>query len=245
MKIAVAQTNPLKGEILNNIEKHKKLIKEAVQKNVEAIIFAELSITGYEPELAQQLSIDYNDPILNDFQLIADEHNIIITVGMPVKNDHNILISNIIFQPNKARSIYSKRHLFPTEIGIFSKGDNFCQLEVAQNKISLAICYDISDPMHSHEAYQSGSNIYTASVLNSVGGIDQDLFKLSAIAKKYNMYVLMANFTGESGGYECAGKSSVWDSNGNLIGQLDSENEGILILNTENNQIETVYIHEV
>ncbi|WP_336964005.1 carbon-nitrogen hydrolase family protein [Chryseobacterium contaminans] len=243
MKIAVAQTNPLKGEILNNIEKHKILIREAVKKNVEIIIFPELSITGYEPELAQQLSIDYDDSLLNDFQIISNEHHIIIVVGMPTRKNNNIFISNIIFQPDKPRSIYSKRHLYPTEIGIFSKDNNSCQLEIAENKISLAICYDLSDPMHSHEAYLSHSNIYAASVLNSVGGIDQDLIKLSAIAKKYNMHVLMANFVGESGGYKCAGKSSVWNSNGNLIGQLDHENEGVLILNTHDNQVEKIYIH--
>jgi predicted amidohydrolase len=57
------------------------------------------------------------------------------------------------------------------------------------------------------------------------------------------MHVLMANFTGESGGYECAGKSSVWNNNGSLLGQLNRENEGLLILNTENNQIEEIYIN--
>ncbi|WP_288448357.1 carbon-nitrogen hydrolase family protein [uncultured Chryseobacterium sp.] len=243
MKIAVAQTKPLKGKILSNIEKHEILITEAIQKNVEVIIFPELSITGYERELARQLSIDYNDPLLDNFQITADDHNIIIIVGMPVKSGNSLLISNIIFQPNKARSIYSKRHLFPTETDIFSKGNTSCQLEIAQNKISLAICYDLSDPIHSLEAYQHGSNIYTASVLNSIGGIDHDLLTLSAIAEKYNMHVLMANFIGESGGYECAGKSSAWDCNGNLIGQLNHENEGILILNTENNQTDIVYIH--
>lgn len=43
------------------------------------------------------------------------------------------------------------------------------------------------------------------------------------------MYVLMPNFTGESGGYECAGKSSAWHTDGNLLGQLNSKGEGILI----------------
>lgn len=161
---------------------------------------------------------------------------------MPTEYGDRLFISSIIFQPDKRREVYSKHNLFPTEINIFSKGSSFCQLEVLQNKISLVICYDLSDPMHSQEAYQAGSNIYIASVLNSVSGIDQDLFKLSAIAKKYNMPVLMANFTGESGGYECAGKSSAWHADGSLLGQLNSKGEGILILNTQNNQIEEVYI---
>lgn len=243
MKIAAAQINPVKGDIPKNIENHKILIKAASDQNVDLVIFPELSVTGYEPELAEQLSIHYEDPVLDVFQKMADENNIIITVGMPTKADGKLFISSIIFQPGKTRDIYSKRNLFSTETGIFSRSESFCQLNLLQNKISLAICYDLSDPKHSQEAYEAGSNVYTASVLNSVNGIGDDLVKLSDIAKKYHMHVLMANFTGESGGYECAGKSSVWNNNGSLLGQLNRENEGLLILNTENNQIEEIYIN--
>ncbi|MDP9961312.1 carbon-nitrogen hydrolase family protein [Chryseobacterium lathyri] len=243
MKIAAAQIKPVKGDILKNIEKHKTVINAAAHHNVDLMIFPELSITGYEPELAKQLSIHYEDPVLDIFQKMADENKISITVGMPVKSDDRVFISSIIFQPGKRRDVYLKRNLFSTETGIFSKGENFCQLEILQNKVSLAICYDLSDPMHSQEACQVGSDIYTASVLNSVNGVDEDLIKLSNIAKTYHMHVVMANFTGESGGYECAGKSSVWNNNGSLLGQLNRENEGLLILNMENNQVEKIYIN--
>lgn len=242
MKISAAQIQPVKGDILKNIENHILLIEAAVNKNVDLIIFPELSITGYEPELAEQLSIDYKDPILDVFQKTADENKISITVGMPTKFNNQLLISSIIFQPEKEREVYSKQNLFPTETGIFSKGSSFCQLEILQNKIALAICYDLSDPMNSLEAFRMGSNIYTASVLNSVNGIDDDLVKLSDIAAKYHMNVLMANFSGESGGYQCAGKSSVWSTDGSLLGQLNSEDEGILILNTDNGQVEKIYL---
>ncbi|PQA92362.1 hypothetical protein B0A69_15050 [Chryseobacterium shigense] len=242
MKIAAAQIKPVKGDILKNIENHTRLIEAAVYKNVDFIIFPELSITDYEPKLAEPLSIDYENETLEVFQKLADENNISITVGMPTKSEDQLLISSIIFQPKKRREVYSKRHLFPTETAVFSKGNTFCQLEILQNKISLAICYDLSDPLHSQEAYQAGSNIYTASVLNSFNGIDEDISKLSTIAEKYHMHVVMSNFIGESGGYECAGKSSVWNNDGSLLGQLNSEDEGILILDTENNLVEKKYI---
>lgn len=243
MKIAAAQIKPVKGDILKNIENHKIAIEAAINKNVDLIIFPELSITGYEPELAEQLSIDYKDPVLDIFQKMADDNAISITVGMPTKSDDQLFISSVIFEPGKKRKVYSKRNLFPTETAVFSKGEPFCQLEIIQNKISLAICYDLSDPMHSQEAYDAGSNIYTASVLNSVNGIDDDLVKLSNIAEKYHMNVLMANFVGESGGYECAGKSSVWSTTGSLLGQLNDKDEGILILDTDHERIEKIYIN--
>lgn len=243
MKIAAAQINPIKGDILKNIEKHKIIIKEAATENVDMIIFPELSITGYEPELAAKLSIDYEDQVLDVFQKMADDHTMSIVTGMPTKSGDRLFISSIIFEPGKKRGVYSKRHLFPTEINIFSSGESFCQLELLQNKISLAICYDLSDPAHSQEAYHTGSTIYTASVLNSVNGIDDDIIKLSSITEKFHMHVLMANFVGESGGYKCAGKSSIWSKTGSLLGQLNGEDEGILILDTGNDRIEKIHIN--
>ncbi|WP_292008347.1 carbon-nitrogen hydrolase family protein [Chryseobacterium sp.] len=245
MKIAAAQIKPIKGNIKQNIENHKKLIDIAITRNVDVIIFPELSITGYEPDLAEELSIHYEDPILNDFQTIADRNNISIGVGMPTRIDDQLMISCIIFQPNRKRDIYSKQHLFPTEVDIFTKGEQFYQLEVLQNIISIAICYDLSDPLHSEHAFRNNSQIYFASVLNSVQGIDNDLYKLSHIGKKYNMHVMMANFIGESGGYTCAGQTSVWNNEGKPLGQLNNTREGILILNTENNQIEKCYNERV
>jgi len=51
------------------------------------------------------------------------------------------------------------------------------------------------------------------------------------------MTVLMPNCAGNSGGYECGGKSSVWNSRGLLAGQLNNTNEGIIIIDTGTQEI--------
>lgn len=56
MKICVAQTRPIKGEIDKNIEIHKKFIDLATSKGANMIFFPELSLTGYEPKLAKHLA---------------------------------------------------------------------------------------------------------------------------------------------------------------------------------------------
>ena len=53
MKICVAQTRPIKGNIEANIENHINLLKLAISNEAEAVFFPELSLTGYEPELAK------------------------------------------------------------------------------------------------------------------------------------------------------------------------------------------------
>ena len=61
MKICVAQTRPVKGDIQSNIDNHKKLIDLAVSFGADKVIFPELSLTGYEPHLAKELATNQDD----------------------------------------------------------------------------------------------------------------------------------------------------------------------------------------
>ncbi len=93
MKICVAQSRPLKGDIQSNIVAHKKIIDLAVNDKADIIIFPELSLTGYEPALAKELATDQEDSRFNDFQNVSDTHQITIGVGVPTKNKEGISIS--------------------------------------------------------------------------------------------------------------------------------------------------------
>ncbi|WP_282630662.1 carbon-nitrogen hydrolase family protein [Empedobacter sedimenti] len=233
MKVSVAQINPIKGDIESSINHHLKFIRKATEHNVELIVFPELSLTGYEPELAKNLALNVNDKRLNVFQKYSDENNLTIGIGSPTFNNGFIFISMIILQPFKERLVYSKTNLFHSELDIFSPGsDNLVvHFENGEN-FTPAICYDISDPEHSFIAKNNNTSLYIASVLNSISGVDDDLKKLSHIAKNNQMNVMMANYIGQSGGYNCAGKSSVWNNKGQLIMQMNNTDEGLIIYDT-------------
>ena len=237
MKICIAQTKPVKGDIKKNIENHTKLILLSIQNGADIIVFPELSLTGYEPELVKELATTKNDKRFDKFQKISDSSKIIIGFGLPTKNEEGICISMLLFQPNKPRIIYSKEYLHPGEEKYFISGKNSPPITFENNKLAFAICYETSILEHSKKAYKNGANIYIASVLNSINGVDKDINRISDIAKKYKMTAVMANLVGKSGGYDCAGKSSVWNNEGLLIGQLDDTNEGIAIFDTETKEL--------
>src|SRR5262245_7754436 len=106
MKICVVQTRPVRGDVQTNIANHKKLIELAVN-GADIVIFPELSITGYEPELAKDLATHQEDNRFDDFQKTADAGRITIGVGVPTKDHNGICISMVIFQPHQSRQIYS------------------------------------------------------------------------------------------------------------------------------------------
>ena len=235
MKICVAQTKPIKGDIQRNIENHIKMIKLAVSEETDVIIFSELSLTGYEPELAQKLAVDKDDIRFDDFQKISSVDQIIIGVGLPIKKGSGVCISMLIFHPNKERQIYFKQYLHSGEEEFFISGNNLINLIYGES-IALAICYELSIPMHSERAFKRGAAFYIASVVESVDGIDTSIEKLAKIAKKYSMAVFMSNCIGKTGVYKGAGKTSVWNKKGELLKQLDKNKEGILIYDTTSNE---------
>jgi predicted amidohydrolase len=235
MKISVAQTHPIKGNIEANILNHRRLIDLAIIEKVDMIIFPELSITGYEPELSKVLATTQDDARFDVFQEISDTENITIGIGVPTKTEAGIRISTVIFQKNQPRQTYSKQFLHSSENPFFVEDRE--QLFLEENKIALAICYELSVPEHSANAFQKGANIYIASTVNSYNGVDKDLAILADIAQQYSMTVLMANCIGQTGEYNCAGKSSIWNKQGKLLGQMNDVDEGILIFDSETEEV--------
>jgi predicted amidohydrolase len=237
MKICIAQIAPIKGNISANIKIHKRCIELAASFKAEAIFFPELSLTGYEPELAKELATHQNDTRLAVFQQLSDLYNIIIGLGLPTLGESQIRISMIIFAPNQPRQTYSKQQLHSDELPYFEKGNGQLIIQANETHIAPAICYESLQSNHVEKAYQMGANVYLASVAKPAKGVEKAYDFYPTIAKKKAMPVLMTNCIGFCENFLSVGKSAVWSKEGKLLGQLDENEEGILIFDTETEAI--------
>jgi len=235
MKICVAQTKPVKGDIEANIHSHKKLIEIAVSVGTDFITFPELSITGYEPELVKALATTQDDVRFDTFQTIADADHITIGIGVPTVADNGIRVSQMYFRPGERREVYSKVFLHSSEEEYFIRGDRYISLRIGEASIAPAICYELCVVEHAKRAAKSGADIYAVSVVEN--NIEKAIKRLTNVATDYSMTVMMANVIGKTGVYECPGKSSIWSNTGRLVGQLDDSHEGILVFNTDTGDI--------
>ena len=232
MKICVAQTKPVTGDIAANIEYHKTFISLAAANGGDVIIFPELSLTGYEHSLAKQLATHATDNRFDTFQQLSDTKQITIGIGVPIKSAGGIHISMVLFQPNKPRQVNSKKYLHADEEPFFVSGNNISGLTINDTPIALAICYEIAVPQHAESASKSGAQVYIASVAKTVKGVEKARTGLSDIANKYGMTVLLSNCIGMCEDGECGGRSAAWNNKGILLGELNDTEEGILILDT-------------
>lgn len=239
MKIAIAQIKSLRGNIQKNIENHLVFIERAIKLKADVIIFPELSITNYEPQLAQELAIEVNSPILNPFQDISDIHDITIGVGMPTKTVDGIAISMLIFQPNIKRTIYSKQLLHEDELPYFVSVKQQAIVNIKGIKIGIGICYESLQREHFLNAKNQGADIYIASVAKPKGGIEKAYLYFPVIAKEFNIPILMSNSIGYCDNFLSFGQSAIWNKNGKLKNQLDDSNEGLLLFDTESETVKS------
>ncbi len=228
MKICIAQTKSFKGDISRNLENHLRFVNQAIKLDADFIFFPELSITAYEPELAQELARNADDEIFNPFQDLADKHKICIGVGMPTRSKDGAEISMLIFQSNQKRITYSKQLLHDDELPFFVPGKDQVILEIKNRKIAIGICYESLQPEHFIQAKAAGADIYLASVAKSQNGIEKAYSYFAETARDNQTSILMSNCVGYCDNFRSAGQSAVWNAKGELIEQLDAENEGLL-----------------
>jgi predicted amidohydrolase len=246
MRIAVAQTRPFKGDILRNIETHLRLIELAGSVRADMIIFPELSITGYEPELAAGLATSVEDIRLDIFETLSERYSMTIGVGIPTVDEAGVRITEVVFQPGEPRQTYSKQYLHADEEPYFVCGTAAGFL--GSGRIALAICYELSVPAHSELAGRHGAEIYLVSVAKTKAGMERAAETLAGIAKRYSMTVLVSNCVGHCDNFDCGGGSAAWNREGVKLAELDGAEEGILMLDTGTGEViikqeYTPYLH--
>ena len=233
MKICAAQTRPVKANIEKNIERHLQLIEKAVAGGAALIVFPELSLTGYEPALANDLAMKEDDNRLDVFQEKSNAGNIVIGIGLPTKAAAGTHISLIIFQPNGQRLVYSKEFLHIDEKPFFVAGQGGPTITIDGKIIAFAVCYELSVPEHADRAFKNGANIYVASVAKSAAGMEKANQILAAVANQYSMDTVISNCVGYCDNFESAGGSAGWNSKGKLLCSLDHAKEGLLFVDTD------------
>lgn len=235
MILSAAQTIPKRGNITENLNDHYRLTKLAAAHGSQVIVFPELSITGYEREEAANLSFTPNDQKLNTLKALAMEEKILIIAGAPVKLETGLCIGSFVLFPDGKTALYTKQFLHGGEEQFFLSGfDHNPAINLQNERISLAICADITNPLHPANAAKANCTIYIASLFYTPNGIPEGHRLLSEFAKNYAITVLMANYGGDSWGMASGGQSACWSDTGEMLANLDSSGEGLVILEKEN-----------
>jgi hypothetical protein len=83
-RVAAAQVASLRGELAQNVRTHAAAITAAAKHGVSVLVFPELSLVGYEPELAATHAIAASDARLAPLGELAQQHWMHVVAGVPL-----------------------------------------------------------------------------------------------------------------------------------------------------------------
>jgi len=233
-RIAAAQVPSVRGDIDGNIATHAAALAAAAEQEVSVLVFPELSLTGYEPDLAAELAITAADSRLAPLIALAREHQIEAVVGAPLQSGAaKPALGAILITARGITRTYHKMHLGAGERTFFVPGDRPLACVVSGHTVGIAICADSSQPAHPQAYADLGANIYAAGVFLSAEWYATDAPRLAGYAARYRMLTVMANHAASVGTYTSVGKSAVWAPGGALLAQAEGV-ESVLLIATNN-----------
>lgn len=149
LRIALAQLNPVVGDIAGNEAKVLSALEDARAQGAQLAVFPELVLSGYPPE-----DLLLKEHFLRDCRaalerIAAQVRDIVAVIGFPERAD-DVFNAAAVCADGAVRGIYRKQHL-PNygvfdELRYFQSGDTPAFVEVDGVTVGLTICEDIWQP---------------------------------------------------------------------------------------------------
>ncbi|WP_254513118.1 carbon-nitrogen hydrolase family protein [Anatilimnocola floriformis] len=233
-RIAAAQVPSQRGDLAANLATHLAALEAAAEHDVSVMIFPELSLTGYELEIAAEFAMSIDDARLDPLHEVARTANMHIVLGAPLRsNSAKPFLGSIIQRANGTRNSYAKMHLGGNEPDYFIPGDRPEVLSVAGHSIGLAICADTGKPSHPQTYAAGGADIYAASVFLTEEWYTSDSPRFPRYAREHQFLAVMANQGASRGTLQSVGKSAIWLPGGELLAEARGTETALVIATRE------------
>lgn len=243
LRIAVAQMEPVLGDVASNVSAHLAWARRAAAAGAGLVVFPELSLTGYLlQDLASEVAfpLDRPGPLA---PLLKLSRSIGLIVGLAEESEsHRVYNSAVYLSGGRIRHVHRKVYL-PTygmfdEGRFFAAGDGFRAFDTPFGRLGMLICEDFWHTSASLVLAQDGADCLIVVSAGPTEGIDrrrglvgQATWKNLArvIAQMQTLFVVYANRIGFEDGVNFAGGSCVIDPFGECVAEAPILREHLLV----------------
>ena len=164
--IALAQINPLLGDLAGNAQLILKAAQEASAKGAKLLVTPELSLTGYPPE-DLLLRPAFIEAAAHELELLskslAQFADLTVIVGHPKQTKNGLQNYASVLRNGKVIAGYAKQelpnHEVFDEVRYFVPGNEACVFENAGIKYGLILCEDAWHAGPAKQAYAAGAQV--------------------------------------------------------------------------------------
>ena len=239
MKIALAQCDPLVGDIPGNTDLICRLASKAADEGVDLIVYGELTLTGYPPE--DLLLRDSLAPRIElALQQVAEvSHKIGIVIGYPVVENGQLFNVAAIWWLGTCQVIYKKRFLPNYQVfdeeRYFTAGNQAQVFDFRGVKLGLTVCEDIWFDEPVFDSVKSGADVIinlNASPYHQ-GKQGERLHRVQDVARRAAVPIIYVNQVGGQDELVFDGGSFAVTAAGSVCYQLERWVEQVGILDLE------------
>ncbi|HZC74414.1 MAG TPA: NAD+ synthase [Gaiellaceae bacterium] len=239
MKLALAQIDPVVGDLDGNRELIVRQIEEARVAGADLVVLPELAVTGYPPEdlllrpgfvHAARASVE---------RIAAETRDVIALVGVPLY-DGALFNACAICADGEVTGWAKKWHL--PNYGVFDEkryfaaGDELALVDVAGTKVGITICEDMWVPgPPTTELASAGAELVvnlSASPFH-VGRAQEREEIFTARARECGVRVALCNTVGGQDELVFDGHSLVIERDGRLLARAPGFEEALLLVDLE------------
>lgn len=237
MKIATVSLMQRWEDKTSNLQLCERYIKEAVNQNVNLIVFPEMTLTGFTINIDKTAENEEQSETINDFKRLAKRYTIAILFGVVISDRENKALNKSIFVDNAGTILgdYTKIHpfSFSNEDKYFNSGKELKALTFNGYKIGLSICYDLRFPeLYSALSKESDIIINIANWPKKRVNHWKTLLKSRAIENQ--IFIIGVNRIGTDGnGLEYEESSMVYNADGEMLRCINTEDMKVFTVEKE------------
>jgi NAD+ synthase (glutamine-hydrolysing) len=241
LRIGLGQFNATVGDLDGNVEKMRRVWIQAVEAEVDLLVFPELAVCGYPPEDLMHKQHFLVDNRLAVEKLAAACPKKTIVVGFAEGTQNGTYNAAAILKKGKISKVYRKS-LLPNfsvfdEKRYFDVGTEPVVINVRDIRIAITICFDL------------WNMAWLKALLREVGRVDMILNisaspfhvgklttrqgLISQCASEFSCVVSYCNLVGGQDELVFDGRSMIADSGGRIAAQANGFEEDLLIADIE------------
>jgi len=234
VRLALAQTEPVRYDKAANLRRAETLMAEARKQGANAIVFPELFLTGYMVwDRLGELAETAPGPLIGRLAQMAKAYGLLSIVGFPERGDGLIYNSACVIESDGALlGVYRKTHLFADEPAAFAPGSSLATFDSSIGRIGILICYDVEFPECARTLALGGAQLILVPTANMEPfAVDQDLYARTR-ARENGLFVAIVNAVGADERYRYFGRSTVTGPAGEVLG-LAAAAEQLLVVDID------------
>jgi predicted amidohydrolase len=252
-QVALAQIDPVLGDMEKNIEKHLAALERARAAGANLVVFPELSLTGYSiKDMNWDLAVNLAEDTSRLQRLTEQSASIsFIAGGVEEGPDFGLYNAAFLFEGGKVRSVHRKT--YPPTYGMFEEMRYFRRGTLVRafetkacGRLGVLICEDLWHLPLPYLLAQDGAHAIVA-LVNSptrIGGSAEKLHGAvinsenhKAFARLLSVYLVFCNRVGFEDGVNFWGGSEVVGPDGEICAQAKLFDEDLISARIDDGEI--------